>query len=224
MKKRIWSLIGVIIFSTLLIGCNSKVEEEVKVIALKSEDFTLESNIKENNTGEYKIKIEFKEKSPVCSYILYENNKEVTKGIKEKVGITKFYFDIKGKESGKYKYKIEVVDNTGTQIEKNIEVKVDIPEQEETKAEEHINQEVEVVENPSSEISNPSHTTPTVPNEQPNDVPNQEASIGKWDPNLKKYNKGDIVTYEGEKYICITKHVSFTEWNPRVATSLWSKN
>lgn len=212
MKKRGFYLLLLLMLTLGIVGCSEKKEvPEKEPIQLKSEKIIFQADKKSSDTGEYQIKLEFKDESPICSYIIYENGKEFTKSAKQKEGSFKVYFDVKEKVTGSYKYKIEVVDGEGSTVEKTIEVIVELPIEEPT-VEEQV--EEPVIDTTVEEVP------PVVP--EP-DVEEEEQLYQEWNPNLRIYKKGDIVTYKGSEYVCITKHISFKEWTPTEAHSLWEK-
>jgi len=62
--------------------------------------------------------------------------------------------------------------------------------------------------NPPPATTTPSSSTPTVVN---GDV---------WPPGIS-YEKGNIVVWNGESYMCLQPHISQSDWSPDAAASLW---
>jgi len=46
--------------------------------------------------------------------------------------------------------------------------------------------------------------------------------IAAWNPNSVAYAVGNLVTYNGKEYKCITAHTSQSSWDPADAVSLWT--
>ncbi|WP_226020347.1 glycosyl hydrolase family 18 protein [Serratia symbiotica] len=62
----------------------------------------------------------------------------------------------------------------------------------------------------SSTLRVKTHNDPVIP----------EATESDWKVGVN-YKRGDFVTYQGKKYVCLQSHMAMAHWNPGVAQSLW---
>lgn len=79
---------------------------------------------------------------------------------------------------------------------------------------------------PNKPIHTPTHPpvppkwSPAPPTRAPHQSPNSPSNSQPWDP-TKHYALGDLVTYQGHGYQCITAHQGQVDWIPTAAVSLW---